>query len=48
MRSQAGYFFISLRSAIEFIKSMDGESINMNSMEFDEKVEAGERKIGNL
>lgn len=45
MRSQSGYFFISLRSAIEFIKNMDGESINMDPQEFDAKVAAAKKKL---
>ena len=43
LRSQSGYFFISLRSAVEFVMNLEAESINMNPEEFKRKVELGEQ-----
>lgn len=44
-RSQSGYFFISLRSALEFIINMEPESINMNTEEFEKKLLEAEKLI---
>ena len=45
LRSQSGYFFISLRSAVEFIQHLEPESINMDSEEFYNKIAAAEASL---
>jgi len=45
LRSQSGYFFISLRSALEFIMNLDAESINMDPEVFDKKLAEAEKLI---
>ena len=38
LMSKSGYCFMSLRSAIEFINSLDAEALSMDASEFEQKM----------
>lgn len=42
LMSKAGYCLVNLRSAVEFILTLDGSVINMDEAEFDEKYARAE------
>lgn len=45
MMSQAGYYLINLRSAIEFIMTLDSSNLTMDPLEFNKQVRLAERTI---
>ena len=45
LMSKAGYCFINLRSAVEFILVMDSNSLTMNPKDFHDKLERAEREL---
>jgi hypothetical protein len=42
LMSKSGYCFVNLRSAIEFILTLDGSVLNIDTAEFDKKLAEGE------
>jgi Rab5 GDP/GTP exchange factor len=44
LMSKSGYCFVNLRSAMEFVISLDAEAISMDPAEFEAKMELAELK----
>jgi hypothetical protein len=45
LRSKAGYCFVNLQSAAEFIMNMDAEFLSMDPMEFEMKIAQAQREL---
>ena len=46
MHLQAGYCFVNLRSAIEFIVTLDASVLKMDEADFNEQLAAAEARLG--
>lgn len=45
LRGKAGYCFINMRSAMEFVNNLDVEDVSMDSEEFKRKMKESEEKL---